>query len=205
MATLKEIAYDIVTTHGKYKLGSERFQDLLEVVKRMIKEHYALYVRRDVERNGGSEEFYQTISVRLQKVDKSEAQCYPVGCTILRTVNKIPKAIRLKIPTLFKFVGSIDRTITFTKTELEELPFTFYNDWTANIPRYIYKDGYIFVFNFNKLKVLTIEGAFVDIVDGDICNENNCIDIYADDVEYPVPLDILVTIKSEILTLLVNA
>jgi len=206
MATLNEIVYDIATKHGKYNIGSVKFEDLCQVIKRSVKEHYALYIRRDVERNGGSDEFYQTLNVETIKVDKSEIECVPVGCAILRTKNKIPKAVRLKLPNIFKYVGNIDRTVTFTKTNLEELPFTMYNDYTANVPRYIYKDGYIYIFNANKIKYIVVEGIFIDIVNNAICNENNtCVDLTSDDVEYPIPLDILVLISSEILTTLINA
>ena len=201
--TLNEIAYDILSLQGKYGIGSSKFSDLLEVVKRSVLNHYSLYVRRDIDRNGISDEYLTNITVELIKVDKSDAICKPVGCLVMRSKNKIPKIVRTKTNN-YKFIGNLTRDIIFTRTKQEELRFTYNNDFTSNIPRYILKNEYLYVFNW-KGKFVSIEDIFLNLSNGDLCENGICFDFDEVNIEFPIPLDILSIIRSEILKELVNA
>ena len=202
-ATLNDMSYDILKLHGKYHIGNANFNDLQEVIKRSILSHYALYVRRDVDRNGGSDEYYRTIGVELEKVSKTDIVCKPVGCTVLRSKNKIPQTVRLKTNE-FKFIGTIDRLITFTRTREEELKYTYANDFTSAIPRYILKNEYLYVYNWSRVKTISIEDIFLTSTDDGICTLPECIH---DDgnIELPMPEDILLIIRTEVLKELINA
>jgi hypothetical protein len=202
--TLNEIAYNIIQKQGKYEIGSAKYDDALEVIKDAIINHYALYVRRDYDRNGGSDEYYTTITIELESVDKSDAICQPVNCIVKRSKNKIPKRVRTK-DNAFKYIGNIDRTITFTRTRLEELRFTYSNDFTSNIPRYIMKNEYLYVFNWKRGKYVSIEDIFIKVTeDDDICQSGVCYDYDEDDVDMPIPADILTIIETEVLKEIVN-
>jgi hypothetical protein len=201
--TLNEIAYDVLKVHGKYAIGSANFSDGLEIVKRSILNHYALYVRRDIDRNGGSDEYYQTITIELIKVDKSDAICKTTGCEVQRSKHKIPKSVRTK-SNAYKYIGNLDRNITFTRTRQEELRFTFDNDFTSNIPRYIMKNGYLYVFNWSRGKYVSIEDIFLDTINGTICPNGECYDYDEDDTELPIPADILIIVKNEVLKEITN-
>jgi hypothetical protein len=201
--TLNEIAYDILSLQGKYKIGNSRFSDLLETVKRSIVNHYSLYVRRDIDRNGVSDEYLTNITIELIKVDKSDAICRPVGCLVMRSKNKIPKVVRTKDNT-YKFIGNLTRDIIFTKTRQEELRFTYNNDFTSDIPRYILKNEYLYVFNW-KGKYVSIEDIFLSFGEGNLCENGVCFDFDGANVDFPIPSDILNTVQTEILKELVNA
>ncbi len=162
---------------------------LKDSIKFSIKTYRALIVRRDFERNPLSKEFLQSMTVDVVKVDKADTCVINVGCPVLRTKNKIPKPVRLNSDTVFKFVGSVDRSLSFTYTELEELPYTFENTFTSKILRFNWTNGYLYIFNRNKIKFLTIEAIFADpTLVMDDCSDTEC---FTDDSEFPLGDDMI--------------
>lgn len=168
---------------------NEPFNSVLnEQIKFSIKYWYAFLARQDIERNGVSEEMNISYVTDLVKVDIADNNIIDADCTVLRTKNKIFTPIRLKSDTSFKFVGTTDRKISFTYTNLEELKYTCANKYTNNIIRYMRINGYIYVYNATKIKHICIDSIPVDA--GEVLSYVNdkC---YDDDDEFPIPMDML--------------
>jgi hypothetical protein len=150
-----------------------------------------------MERNGVSEEMNIPYVADLIKVDIADNNIIDADCTVLRTKNKIFTPIRLKSDTSFKFVGTTDRKITFTYTNLEELKYTCSNKYTSNIIRYMRMNGYIYVYNATKIKHICIDCIPVDASEVLGYINDKC---YDDDDEFPIPMDMLQAIIRGMIT-----
>lgn len=183
--TLNKIAASIADPLGKsYDVM------FLERIKFEILYWRSEFLRQDGERNQLSKEFQQSVVTNLQRVDKADTCYASVGCDVLRTINPIPKPIRPKDPdSLFRYVGAIDGSHSFTYTDRELLPHVTHNKFTGNIVRYEYADNYIYVFGNLKLKYVKLIGIFHDPrLVGISCDGVAC---YDDDSEFPISGDML--------------
>lgn len=171
---------------------------LKENIKFSLNGWRAMFIRRDVQANGMSDVFLQRFYVDLVKVDKADACNFNLDCTtILRTKGPIPKPVRLKADTLFKFVGSVDG-IPFTQTEYEEVPYTCYNKYTSKEIRFCYINDYGYFFNNTKLKKAAFQYVIEDPSSiNNVCDMETC---YSDNSEYPLPADMMPQIISGILS-----
>ncbi len=190
MATLNNIAENIAFTLG------EQFNDTLkESIKDSIVDFRAMLIRQDLERNSISYfDYLETFNIALIRVDKSECPELAVKSYVLRSENKVPPPIRLKSNgrSNYKFVGSIDRTISLTFASAFEINFMSSLPFQKNTIYYTYRDGYIYVLNNLKIKKLVVEGIIADPRLVDDCDMPT---VYADDRAFPVPVDMLVNIK----------
>lgn len=170
---------------------------LKENIKFSVNYWRALLMRRDVEKNGMSDTWLQKFHINLVKVDKADACNFNLDCvTVLRSSVPIPKPVRLKNDSLFKFVGTVDGK-PFAQVEYEEVPYTCYNKFTSKDFRFAYINDYIYVFNNTKLKYLALQYAVEEPNKINLsCTAGTC---YSDDLEYPCPADIVQQIIAGIL------
>jgi hypothetical protein len=194
--TSSEFVYDIIKSAKNFKHGEadKEFADFTEIIKREYPNKIAKFIRQEIFKHGLRSEYTSSFAVRLEQVDKSEALCQTIPCTILRTVNTIPTPIQIQ-GSLFTFVGSIDRSVPFIYTRLDELPFTFHNDFTSLNPRWDYRNKRIYVYNVKRIKRIVVEGIYTKIINGDVCPAVG--DCYTDNNELPFPEHILDYVKRE--------
>ena len=174
------------------------YSDLLNVeVKADIKSWLSKLIRQDVEKNGQSQEYNHSFVVPLGKVDYADNCLVTVGCELLKTEVEIPAPVRIKGDVQFKFVGTVDKRISFTYTEKEYLTYTEANKYTGNIARYFYENEYIYVKTPTlKEKYLLIEGIFLDMeILSNICGKG-CFD---EDYAVNIPDDMLSVIEIEVM------
>lgn len=187
MATLNKISERIA-----YALNDPFNVMLLENIKFSVKYWRATLIRRDIERNGYSDEYSQKISLDLIKVDKLDDCNFTFGCdNILRTKFKIPKPIRIKADVLFKFIGIIDLQGNYkpiTYSEIEEIRYTKFNRYTSNVVRCSYINGYVYIYNNTLIKKLFINTPWADPSAINIACGTEC---YNDDMEFPCPDDMI--------------
>lgn len=194
--TLTQIADNILTTWGKINFRDNEYPMWQETIKDKIKMNCAVFIRRDIERNGISEQFYQTLPLELQKVDKADFCRITVDCTVLRTKNKLPQYLRLKSDSSFKFVGDIDKSITFNFVDLEYLDLAEASLVLTGVPKYYIQNNYIYVLGNTLFKWMMIEPIILDTTPAGI---NNCLSNCDPEFEeYPVSLDILKVVVDEI-------
>lgn len=191
MASLNEIAERIA-----YAKNQPLNTMLRENLKFSIKYWRAMLIRRDIERNGLSDEFLQRIYIPLTKVDKADACNFAIGCDkILRTTNKVPKPIRVKSDVLFKYVGTADGK-AFTYIEYEELFYREFNRFTSRTIAYTYINEFLYFFNNNKLKQVMVQSPFSNPSEVNIA----CEGCYNDDMTFPIADDMIEAIVRGILS-----
>lgn len=192
MASLNAIA-----EHIAYELKDPLNVVLKENIKFSIKYWRALLIRRDIARNGLSDEFLQRFYFDLVPVDKADACNFNLDCQILRSKFEIPTPIRLNNDILFKFVGSVDGK-PWTYTEYEEVPYVAYNKFTSKEIRYTFVNRYFYIFGNNKLRKGAVQAPFSDpTLINTSCTQDSC---YSDDLEFPIAADMLQQITQGILS-----
>lgn len=173
---------------------NEPFDDVLKQrVKFTVKLYRALFLRRDAEKNGLNRHTQQSFTMELELVDFADDPGVVVGCKVLRTKDKVPVPVRHKTDVPFKYVGNLVGGLGFAYTEQEELRFTKSNTFTCNVPRYTWRNGYLYVYGVNRMKWLQVQGSFenpeeafeLQVASGQCASD--------DDV-FPIPMDILAEI-----------
>jgi len=93
----------------------------------------------------------------------------------------------------FRFVGGIDinKRLSFIESNTSELAYTKEAKYIKNEPKYVYINGYIYVYTNGKFKFIRIEAVFADPDKVQSSCEDICVD---DDVEFPVSDDMIGTI-----------
>ena len=191
MATLNGIAENIA-----YALGQQFNDTLKESIKDSIIDYRAMLIRQDLDNNTLSyTDYLQSFCIDLEIVSKSE--CPIDTCTkeqLLRSVQKIPKPLRIKYNgrVNFKFVGSITRSISLTFATAYEMQYIEYLPFQDNVIYYTIINGYLYVLNNLKLCKLLIEEIIADPREIDDCEFPL---VFPDDVDFPIPEDMLVKIK----------
>jgi hypothetical protein len=170
---------------------------LRERVKFAIKFLAAVFIRRDAERNPISDQYLLTYNFKLKKVDQLDTCAAALGCSVLRSVNKIPKPVRMNTDSDFVFVGSLDSKV-WARVRFHELLYTKANKYNSKEIRYDYLQGYIYVFNNLKFEYGKIIAAFENPSQAISFCDNACAD---DDAEYPLPADIFDMIIARLLEL----
>lgn len=188
MASLNDIAYSYAESVGK--------SDDIALVRRIkfaIKYYRALFIRQDFEKNPLSRDLLQRFVDDLIKVDEVDSDCVIVGCTVLRTKNKIPKPVRLK-GSLFYRVGGIRlKDPAWKEVDLGELKYQQYNKFTSKAVFWYYINDYIYVITDKKFKYISITGVGLDPTEwNDKCV--NSVECVSDDDEFPIPADYLAKI-----------
>ena len=196
MASLNQIAERIA-----YALNDPLNTMLRENLKFSIKYWRSMLIRRDIEKNGLSDELLQRTYIDLIKVSKADACDFGIDCTyVLRSKYKIPKPVRLKTDVLFKSLGVFDLQGNFksaTYVEPEEFRYTRFNRFTAKTLRYNYTNGYIYFFNNTLLKKAYIQTIFVDPAQINTVCDEQC---YNDDMDFPCPDDMIQQIFAGIIS-----
>lgn len=169
---------------------------LRERVKFHIKHLRAKFIRQDFERNGISRNIVQSYVDKLIPVDALDTCVIQLGCTVLRTENKVPSPVQTK-GNLFQRVGSVNyQGMAWGEIYPDELPYIGYNLFTAKSTRYHYTNNYIYVYTEGKQKYIRIDGAFEDPQAAlDRCVDSaNCV---SDDDEFPISLHMVDLIYKE--------
>ena len=198
MATLNEIAYNI---RNLYREGRSSNNDILslEQIKFIVKSYRALYLRREVNKNGAIlDTFNQTMCFELELVDKSKCPELEMGCKTLRSKEKIPKLMRGRVSLLVSFVGAVDGTTRFQLVPPFTVNWQQYNKISSkNIKAFIF-DDYIYVFPDCRVKYAMIRGVFEDPEDLKGSDNENGI-CYDDSSEFPLPVDMIPNLIQDIL------
>jgi len=190
MATLNSISENIA-----FALGEQFNETLKQSIKDSIINYRALLIRQDLERNPLSyTDYLQSFCIELETVNKSECPQLSIKEEYLKSKQKIPKPLRIKNNgrSNFKFVGSVDRSISLTFETGHGMGYMPYLEFQNSTIYYTIINEYLYVLNNLKLCKLLIEEIIADPRNIDDCDSPS---IFPDDIEFPIPEDMLVKLK----------
>lgn len=196
MITLNQLVYDL----GNIKASGVQSDDELlspRQIKFWILNTRATLIRQDVgnKKRSISGNIIQSLGC-VPVVYSDAAQCcgLSIGCSVLRTVNKIPRPIELQYRDLLTRIGPVDITKPgYSIIEYSRAPFI---STKYNIPDAFYHNEYVFVLNPPPLiEYINIQGVFEDPTEAakfTHCDGTQC---YSDDDSFPISDHMVETMK----------
>jgi len=214
MATLTQIADQLADSLNR------PFDDMLKLrLVVLIKQEFATLVRQQVNKYGLNSQFKTKYSVKINKVNLGDSPYSEDDDprVTFRTINKVVRPIRYNTDDPFTYVGTPDGKTPYLYSKLAELNFTSglpavqqpyqLNEAESLVKpaRYTYDNNYIYIYDYNGDEdengqgVITIEGVhssypFINTETADSINL-----VYLDTVEFPMPDDLIQTIKERLL------
>lgn len=173
---------------------------LIEELKFAIKYYRAVLLKRDFEKRGNVNLMAQHFVVGLERVEGTDCNSLIVGnCKISRTVSRIPLPVRKNSGYLFNYVGNKLFTKAYQEQYPETLTISTADRFIGNSIKYYFNDGYIYVYGNKYLKEIGVRDLFENPSEVlELCtNTTNC---FADDEAFPIALDMLDTIITNLLS-----
>jgi hypothetical protein len=165
-------------------------------LKDMVHYYRGTILKRSLEKNALTRRnFIQSLVLEVEKAPKVECPI-EFGC-IYRTKEILPKPIRSN-NILFDFVGSADMEIAVPPSQEYNITFLKHSKYTGKSPRYVYKNDRIYLYNFDEIQYIGIQGVFDDakLLEDLKCNGKACL---ADDDPYPLSNDLIQQVIEAIL------
>jgi hypothetical protein len=205
MATLNEIAYDLLTI-VRPQLSDDTEIDLRQV-KFWINNQRALWVRNELNKKRSIDsDLVQTLCVELECVDASDCCDVDLDVPILRSTKKIPDPIEMHSKQAIVRVGPLNKKAqSFSHVEYERVPYVGNSRFNKNLVFSFMHDGYLYIATNNSaygaLEAVSLRGVFEDPTEaaefkdcsgsGDPC--------YTDDSNYPIKAWMIPAMKEAIL------
>jgi len=189
--TLNEIAYNILNlVRGGRSSNNDHIS--IEQIKFNVQYYRAMFVRRDFARNGMiTRALEQDLGcLKLIQVDASKCCNLPTECVVYRTERKVPKTIRFNFRDAITHVGDVTGTGTIPMIEPHFVEWIPYDKYTKDKYKAYMIEDYLYVYNANGLEYVNVRGVFEDPKEVALfdCDGSDC---YDDDLEYPLPADML--------------
>ena len=185
--SLNEIIFNL---HNIVRGGILSDDDNISELQLMFMVNYvrSIVIKRDQDKGKSiDQQIIQDLEcVPVQAIDKAECCEITADCLILRTVNKIPKPIDLNQKSGLTFVGDVDGGEQYMASTYSTVVWSQFSNYTAKLPRYFEKSGYIYVVNRDLSDFIRIRGLFEDPREAakfNTCDGKPC---YNDDMEYPI-------------------
>jgi len=198
--TLDEIAYNLLNlVRGGRSSNDEHIS--LDQIKFNIKHYRAMFIRRDYARNGYvSKTIEQDLGcLKLKQVDASKCCNLPVECAVYRTKKKIPKTVRFNFKDAITHVSDVTGLGTIPIVESHTVQWLPYEKYTGLKYKAYMIEDYMYIYNADGLGYINVRGIFEDPEDVALfdCDGSDC---YDDDMDFPIPMDMLQTITQGIMS-----
>jgi len=196
--TLDEIAYNILNlVRGGRSNVSEHIS--LAQIKFNIKYYRAMLIRRDYARNGNiTRHLEQDLKcIKVEKVDATKCCRLPARASVYKSVEPIPKTVRLNFKDAITHVGDITGLETIPIVDPITVQWLPYDKYTNHERRAYMIEDHIYIYNANGLSYINIRGIFEDpesLATFD-CEGNDC---YNSTDDYPIPMDMIQAITEGI-------
>lgn len=188
MPTLKEITYNILNLSKGGRL-SDDYAPSLRQIEFWVKYYREVVAKQqdDKDRTLDSILLQDLGCVPTKLVDSAEC-CEVTTCDrVLRTVDKIPQPLTLSYNEAITYVGTVDFRNPFQKISTTHIPFAGYDKYIGKLPKWYYKNGYLYVLNDVYLDYIKVVGAFYDPTE--VAKYNNCstgTKCYDDNTQFPI-------------------
>tara|TARA_B110000259_G_C13940548_1_gene372585 strand:+ start:49 stop:756 length:708 start_codon:yes stop_codon:yes gene_type:complete len=196
--TLNEIAYNLLNLiRGGRSNHDEHIS--LEQLKFNVRYYRAMFIRRDYIRNGLiTRHLEQDLGcLKLIKVDASKCCALDAGCDVFRTELTVPKTVRFNFEDAITYVGAVDGLTRIPLITPQIAKWVQYDKYTGTKKKAYMIEDYLYILNPNGMEYVNVRGIFENPED---VAEYDCDgDCYNDDMEYPIPLDMLSAINMGIM------
>ncbi len=202
MATLNQIVTEIldITNRPHDTLFKER-------LKLTFKHERSTLIRQALNKYNDVTLFKQRYTVAISTSTLSDSLTNTTSTGVRRTTNKIYKPIRYNTDVPFNFVGSDSGTVSYLYTELSELPYISELPNNALAIRYTYRNEYIYIYGSEStlasINYISIESPLElpeSVIPTQTYSDTQAETIYNDDMEFPIPDDMIQDIKNRILS-----
>jgi hypothetical protein len=181
------------------RLGQPFNVPLQEELKIIVNYKRADWIQKLIDKHPEQRKYFlKDFTAALVEADKAEC---PVNldCKVLRTEFKVPVPVRTDFA-LFDYVGDPDKADAYAYTTPDQLYWilVYGAKYTRLKPRYLYINGYIYIYNEEILEYINVRGMWPDQreLHDFKCGEEPC---YTDDDKYDIPDDLLNTMIQDIL------
>jgi hypothetical protein len=206
MATLNEIAYDLLTIVRPH-LSDDSDLDIRQI-KYWIRNQRALWVRQELNKKRTADaELIQTICADLEEVDPSDCCDIEIGCDILlRTTKEIPSTIELYNKEAILRVSGVNKIKKpFSYVEYARIPWVGNGRFNKNNIYAFLHEKYMYIYSpgnpeWKFLENISIRGVFEDPEEASKFKDCNTGETcYSDDDPYPMKSWMLPAMKEAIL------
>lgn len=161
MPSLNEIIYNIRNSkRGGILSDDDKISD--RQLAFIIGTYRARLIKQDLDK--GKRPSYankQTLSVVPVDLQDKSTDCeIPVGCYLLRSVNKLPTPIDLNNGVALFFIGTVDGEESFQFQSESRTRWDRYATYTGKLRKAFLRDGYLFIVNDTVTEEIRVEGIF---------------------------------------------
>lgn len=160
--TLSKLIKDV-----QIEASSGPVSDDFRISDRLV-ENWITQVRADLisqsieKRKDLNEVWIQTINcLELGAVDEAECCDIEIGCTLLKSIKRLPNTIESKSSNLIVGVTGLDNT-PITETNRFKRRYKRYNRYTGSNKGWFLKDNYLYIINDKILQFINVHGIFDD-------------------------------------------
>jgi len=189
--TLNEIIYRIKETFTRYNVNDDsKPSDSLLI--NQTNSGRATLIRRDLDQNINMNQYiFQSYKIEFEKVDSFEDCDINSDCFILRSVEEIPQAVRLKDGEAI-FIYAMDTSTPLTRISFDRANYISYQRYTKNQYYWFTRNNRIYIIGPKFIQFLKLRMIFTNPLDAKVlcceCVENKCL---TPDDAYPFPDDMV--------------
>lgn len=198
--TLDTIVFDLLNIIRNSNISRSELISPRQI-ESWVHQYRAVLLKQDLDKGKmPNPDYIQEIpSLQLEVVDRTEPGILPSGTYLLKTKLKLPKTIDLNFKPGFMFVGTIDgREIQFVPES--RVRWQQYKKYTNADQLSYLKGGYIYLVYPSPIEYLTVRGVFeIPTEVGNFINPNSDYTYANWDSNYPIPVNMLPTLKEMIL------
>ena len=191
--TLDEIAYNLLNL-VRGGLSNQDESISVEQIKFNIKHYRAMFIRRDFAKNNFiSRHSEQDLGcVELERVNASKCCNLPVTYSVFRSVDPIPKTIRMNFKDSLTYIGDVTGTKTIPLIDSHTIQFLPYDKYTKGRYKAYMIADYLYIYNADGIDTVNVRGIFEDpdeVSRYASCEKGNCYDSAVD--PFPISMDMI--------------
>ena len=170
-------------------------------IEAWVHQYRALLIKQDMDKGKmPNPDYIQEIpALKLEVVDRTDGTILESEAYLLRTVLAVPKTIDLNFKPGFMYIGTLDGVeIQFTPES--RVTWQKYKKYTKNYNLAFLRNERLHMYNVEPIQYLTVRGIFeVPTEVSNFVNSNSDVTTADLDTPYPIPINIIPTLKEMIL------
>ena len=170
-------------------------------IEAWVHQYRAVLLKRDLDKNKfPNPDYIQTIqALELEEVDETDGTTLLSDFKTFKSMLALPNVLDLNFKPGFMYIGTVNgRELMFVPESRARLQQ--YKTYTANDPIVYLKGGHMYVVNNETMRYITVSGVFeIPPEVSHMVNPNETIEDVTLNSAYPIPIDVIPTLKGMIL------